>query len=196
MKKNKIEMIPLDCTQSILDVDPVIIASMKERLQRANLINKDSPPMKDQKILRREKDKLKRVFRSLEELKKCFSSVKNIQSTQREIGYEGVDRKLLTDYAYLKSCETNVDQMDFFRFFLFDAQLVDKQKRVRMCYKKCDMALIFKPILENYEVSHFDFLKLTTQAISESKDLQEMAEDQTLDVAFDQFLSEFYRLEA
>ena len=195
MKKETIEMIPLDYTQSTLDVNPAIIASMKGKLQKANIIHETSPHIKNQRALRCEKDKLKRVFRSLEELKDCFASVKNIESTQREMGYEGVDRKLLFDYAYLKSYKTNIDQMDFFGYFLFDARLVDKQERIRISYKKCDLALIFKPALEHYELSHFDFLKLTSQAISESKDLIEMAEDQTLDATFDKFLSEFYRLE-
>ena len=86
-------------------------------------------------------------------------------------------------------------QEDFFKWFLFDARLVDKQERIRISYKKCDLSLIFKPALEYYESSHFDFLKLTPQVISESKDLIEIAEEQTLDKEFDKFLSEFYRLE-
>ena len=44
--------------------------------------------------------------------------------------FEEVDKKLLADYALVKSNERNVDEVDFYRAFIFGADLQSKEQRV------------------------------------------------------------------
>ena len=125
-RKNAVRVsINLD-TKEVLDVDPEIIENMKARLKgidRSNIYD-ISDRMVDEFSLRREKNKLKNIFKSEDQIKEAFSSIKNIKLVQEELVFEKVDRVFLFNYSHLQANDEPIDEMDFYRFFLFNAKLV------------------------------------------------------------------------
>ena len=180
--------------EDIIDVDPVIIAKMKARLKGENFnhVYDITDRVIDEITIQREKNKLKRIFGSEIQVKEAFSSIRNVHLIQEEFAFEDVDKKLLADYAFIMSRESNVDEVDFYRSFLFDTELVDKQQRVS-CYSRefnPDARIIF--ILNDYRNNHFDRLAINKEIIQLNQSIKELFVQRTLVSFFDVFLKNFY----
>lgn len=176
--------------EDIIDVDPVVIANMKGRLSGNDHsgIYDYSDRVIDEVSLIRERNKLKRIFGSESQIRDAFSSIKNIKTIQEEIKFEDVDRPLLSDYAFVKSRESNVDEVDFYRSFLFETGLINKEKRI----EAIDDSFGLSDLFVDYKMKHFDVLKVTREAIQMSSRLSELFKERKLVSMFDDFLSGFY----
>lgn len=175
--------------EDIIEVDPVIISQMKARLSGNEAQYYDITDRKiDEFALMREKQKLKRIFGSESEVREAFSSIKNIKTIQEELVFEEVDKQLLSDYAYMKSNETNIDEVDFYRSFLFENELISKNIRVL----KFQSESTFDDLLQDYKIKHFDTLNITREVIQMSDKLATLFDERKLVPLFDEFLGEFY----
>ena len=171
----------------ILDVDPRIISAMKAKLrgEDTSSIYDISDRVIDELSLAREKKKLSKVFGSTSQLAEAFSSVKNITTITEEMKFEEVDRKLLHDYSFIKSQEENVDEVDFLKHFVFDDELIIKNK------KQIEDEL-FQSVISDYKTKHFDILKMTKEVIEMNPALTKLFRERKLVGLFDEFLGEFY----
>ena len=153
--------------EDIIDVDPAIIANIKARLSGNDHseIYDYSDRVIDEVSLMRERNKLKRIFGSESQIREAFSSIKNIKTIQEEIKFEDVNRDLLSDYAFVKSRESNVDEVDFYRSFLFESELINKEKRI----ETIDDSLGLSDLFADYKMKHFDVLKVSREAIQRKK---------------------------
>ncbi|WP_412475759.1 hypothetical protein [Halobacteriovorax sp. YZS-1-2] len=176
--------------EDIIVVDPAIIANMKARLSGNDHsgVYDYSDRVIDEVSLMREKNKLKRIFGSESQVREAFSSIKNIKTIQEEIKFEDVDRSLLSDYAFVKSRESNVDEVDFYRSFLFETELISKEKRI----EAIDDSLGLSDLFADYKMKHFDVLKASREVIQMSSRLSELFKERKLVPLFDEFLREFY----
>ncbi len=182
--------------EDVIDVDPEIIANYKAFLNDENYSKAYdiSDRVIDELALQREKIKLKRVFGSSGQVLESYSSIKNIRTIKEEIEFEDVDLDLLKEYSFIKSREENVDPVDFYRSFLFDEQLVKKDKRIHLCDDILFDKPSFKAILDDYNDKHFDILKISREVIQLNQRLSELFTERKLVSMFDSFLSEFYGL--
>lgn len=180
-----IELRPYE--SDILEVDPKVIAKMKATLKGENVSNiyDISDRVIDEFSLAREKKKLSKIFGSNEQISEAFSSVKNISLIQEEMKFEEVDKELLFDYSFVLSREENVDEVDFFRHFLFGSELKTKLER------NIDSNLFHNAIVD-YRAKHFDILKVTKEVIEMNSSLIRLFKERKLVGLFDEFLSEFY----
>ena len=175
------------------NVDPMIIASMKARL-RGEAISESydiSERTIDEIRLMRQKKKLSQIFFNEARIYESFSSVENIKNIQKQITRAEVDKKTLSDYASICSEDKNIDEMDFYRFFLFDAPLVNKDQRL----EKMNYRGIFDELLEGYQSSHFDVVTLSVEFIQMSRTLSKLFRERKLLELFNNFLSTFYGLD-
>ncbi|MCY4644227.1 MAG: hypothetical protein OXB88_06370 [Bacteriovoracales bacterium] len=187
---NQMLKIKAEAEEVLNNVDPAILTDMKARLSG------ESPPSAydisdriiDEMTLMREKKKLRRIFQSEDQVFRAFSSIQNIRLTQKKISFEEVDRVTLSDYAYICAKEETVDEMDFYRFFLFRADLITKKQRLGKWSKQT----LFNEILESYSMSHFDTVKLSIESIQMSKALSNLFQQRKLGKLFDEFLDKFY----
>ena len=172
------------------NVDPMIIASMKARL-RGETISESydiSERTIDEIRLMIQKKKLLQIFFNESQIYESFSSVENIKNIQKQITRAEVDKKILSDYASICSEDKNIDEMDFYRFFLFDAPLVNKDQRL----EKMNYRGIFDDLLEGYQLSHFDVVTLSVEYIQMSRTLSKLFRERKLLGLFNNFLSMFY----
>ena len=178
----------------VSDVDPVIIADMKARLAGKDQagIHDRRDRMIDELALRREKQKLQQLFKTPQQLWQAFSSLRNINETQKELCLFKINKLLLADYCYLKASEANVDEMDFYRAFLFSSRLLTKQERVARCSRYLAPDDVFHPVLANYEATHFDFLRINKDTIQPHARLWQLFKTRQLAQRFDAFLNRFY----
>lgn len=176
--------------EDIIDVDPAIIDNMKARLSANDHseIYDYSDRVIDEVSLMREKNKLKRIFGSESQIREAFSSIKNIKMIQEEIKFEDVNRSLLSDYAFVKSRESNVDEVDFYRSFLFESELINKEKRIDAIEDSFEL----NDLLADYKMKHFEVLKVTKEVIQMSVKLSTLFKERKLVSMFDKFLREFY----
>lgn len=176
--------------QDVIDVDPFIIASMKARLNGESLndVYDLTDRAFDELQLLREKNKLKKVFGSLSQLQDAFSSIKTLKQVQDEMSFEDVDKEILSKYSYMLSRESNVDEYDFYRNFLFNENLISKTKRVM----QVNIENEFDLIIEDYKEKHFEPLKITKEAIQMCSNLQSLFKERKLASQFDEFLAAFY----
>ena len=142
----------------------------------------------DELSLAREKKKLAKIFGSNEQISEAFSSVKNISLVQEEMKFEEVDSELLSDYSFVKSREENVDKVDFMRHFLFGRELKTKQERI------IDNEL-FHNVVIDYQLKHFDILKVTKEAIEMNSSLLRLFKERKLVGLFDELLIEYYGMQ-
>ena len=180
--------------QPVSDVDPVIIADMKARLagkDQAGIHDRRDRTI-DELALRREKHKLQRIFKTPQQLRQSFSSLHHLGETQRELCFFKINKLLLADYCYLKAGEANVDEMDFYRAFLFNARLLTKQERVARCTQYLAHNDVFRPVLADYESKHFDFLRINKETIQPHATLRQLFKTRELACKFDAFLNHFY----
>ena len=178
----------------VSDVDPVIIADMKARLagkDQASIHERGERTI-DELALRRERQKLQQLFKTPQQLRQAFSSLQNIGEIQKELCYTKINKSLLADYCYLKAGEANVDEMDFYRAFLFGSRLLTKQERLSRCSRHLAHDDIFRPVLTNYEATHFDFLRLSRDVIQPHATLRQLFKTRQLAQKFDTFLNRFY----
>lgn len=182
--------------EDVIDVDPAIIANYQAFLKDEDYSKAYdiTDRLIDDLALQREKIKLKRIFGSSDQILECASSIKNIRTVKEELEFEEVDLELLKEYSFIKSREENVDSIDFYRSFLFDEELINKEKRLL----HSDEILLDKPsfkyILEDYKDKHFDLLKISKEVIELNKCLSNLFRERKLASMFDSFLSEFYGL--
>lgn len=178
----------------VIDVDPSIIANMKERLKgtdRSSLYD-NTDRVIDELALRREKIKLGRVFGSPDEIREAYSSIKNIRTAKEELSFEGVNRKLLSDYAFIKSGEKNVDEVDFYQFFLFGSTLSTKEIRLKEVDALLGGGNSLRPILDHYKANHFNILKVTKEIIYMNEEIKKYFRKRKLGTMFNQLLRAFY----
>ncbi len=176
--------------EDIIDVDPFVIASMKARLKDESLENVYDLTDRsfDEIALMREKNKLKKVFRTLTQLQDAFSSIKSMRLVQEEMKFEEVNREFLSQYSFSISREKNIDEFDFYRSFLFSENLVLKSERASKATSQDNFAIL----LEDYRIIHFEPLKISKEAIQLSSNLLALFKERKLASEFDEFLSFFY----
>ena len=180
--------------KDVIDVNPEIISNMKAKL-KMNITPKVyniSDRTIDELALMREKSKLKRIFSNECQLKKLFSSIKNIKIIQEELSLEKIDRKLLFEYSYIKSDRINMDEIDFYRAFLFNAEWISKKERIRRYNNSVKIKDVFIQLLEDYKSTHSDILKITKEMIQMNSVLAKLFKERKLIRMFDEFLVEFY----
>jgi hypothetical protein len=176
--------------EDIIDVDPFVIANLKARLNNESLsqVYDVTDRVFDELTLMREKNKLKKVFGSLNQLQDAFSSLKSLKVVQEEMKFEEVSRDTLSSYSFSVSNEKTVDEYDFYRSFLFGEELILKQDRAA----RISVHNNFSILLEDYYMNHFEPLKMSKEAIQMSSNLLTLFKERKLASAFDEFLTAFY----
>jgi hypothetical protein len=176
--------------EDVIDVEPEVIARMKARLEGKDLSDIYSAADRnfDEVSLLREKKKLKKIFSTESDLRLAFSSIKNIKIILEELAFEDINRPLLAEYSFMKSRESNVDEFDFYRSLIFDAELINKEVRANKAGFEPD----FETVVDDYKSRHFDILKVTKEAIHMSPALTRLFGERKLASAFDEFLFRFY----
>jgi hypothetical protein len=174
--------------KEIIDVDPKILAQMKAKLKGEDLngLYDVSDRVIDELTLQREKKKLAKVFGSNDQIFEAYSSVKGISTIQQELEFEEVDKEILGKYALILSREANVDEVDFFSYFLFEKELKTKEKRMDLTVEP------FGTVVSDYLLRHFEVLKLSKEVIFSDSKLTELFKKKELLGRFDDFLALFY----
>jgi hypothetical protein len=174
----------------IIDVDPFVIANMKTRLNNESLsqVYDVTERAFDELTLMREKNKLKKVFATLNQLQDAFSNIKSLKLIQEEMNFEEVNRDLLSRYSFSISNEKTVDEYDFYRSFLFGEELILKQNRAT----RLSAHNGFSILLEDYRMTHFEPLKISREAIQMNSNLLLLFKNRKLASSFDEFLKDFY----
>ena len=174
--------------KEIIDVDPKILAQMKAKLKGEDLngLYDVSDRVIDELTLQREKKKLLKVFGSNEQIFEAYSSVKGISIIQQELEFEEVHKEVLSKYAWSLSREVNVDEVDFFSYFLFGKELKIKNTRVDLAIEP------FGIVVNDYLLSHFESLKLSKEVIYSNSKLTELFKQKELLIHFNEFLLQFY----
>jgi hypothetical protein len=180
--------------EDVIDVDPEILNKMKSRLagdQHLNAYNREDRVF-DELELQREKQKLKRIFSSADHVCESFSSLKNIKKVRQELEYEKVNRELLKEYSFVVAHEKNVDEVDFYRWFLFGGSLNDKKCRM-VQIKNCTGRIeLFDSILNDYIAVNFELLSINSDMLMSSVGLLELFKKRELVPKFDQYIKIFY----
>jgi hypothetical protein len=174
--------------EEIIDVDPRVIQSMKERLAKSEKVNYGNFNLLD---LEREKQKLKLIINSENALIESFSSVKNITEFESKLCAQNVNKKLLYEYSYYLSKQETVDAFDFYRHFIFRTKLRTKDERVKS--HRLNKALdLLDELLAHYRLKHFDILKVTKEIINVNLNIRYLFETRKLLPKLDKYLSDFY----
>ena len=175
--------------EDVIDVDPMIISNMKARIKNEPL--EEFYSRKDQIIdeisLAREKNKLKRVFGSERQIHEAYSSIQSIKLIKQEFEFEEVNRELLSDYALVKSKRENVDEVDFYKWFLFGGKLHIKSQR-SFLFQDSELSEFF----DYYQESHFNILSISKEMIQMNTNLLSLFKQRRLASVFDEFLCGFY----
>lgn len=174
--------------KEVIDVDPKILAQMKAKLKGEDLngLYDVSDRVIDELTLQREKKKLLKIFGSNNQIFEAYSSVKGISIIQQEFEFEEVDKELLSKFAWTLSRETNVDEVDFFSYFIFGKELKIKKTRVDLAIEP------FGIVVDDYLLRHFEPLKLSKEVIYSNSKLTELFKQKELLNLFDEFLFQFY----
>ena len=182
--------------EEILDVDPEIIANMKARLRSSDYSNiyDISDRTMDEIALKHEKEKLQRVFKTPDQIREAFSSIQNIRVIRQELAFEDVNRRLLSDYAYILSNGENVDEVDFYQLFLFGHKLIKKEDRICKYYHQNISTRDFDSLIESYKEKHFDILEITYECIHLNSNLSQLFKEQKIAYLFNRLLEDFYGL--
>jgi hypothetical protein len=180
--------------EDIIDVDPEIMANYKAFLKDEDYSKAYdiTDRVIDDLALQREKIKLKRIFGNSAQILESVSSIKNIKTIKEEIKFEEVDLELLKEYSFIKTREENIDQVDFYRSFLFDEEFITKNKRVLQSNEILTDKTFFKYILDDYKDKHFEVLSISREVIQLNTSLSNLFKKRKLASMFDDFLSEFY----
>ena len=181
----KIEPHPKD----VIDVDPMIISNMKARIKNEPL--EEFYSRKDQIIdevsLVREKNKLKKVFENERQIHEAYSSIQSIKLIKQELELEEVNRELLSDYALVKSKRENVDEVDFYKWFLFGSELHIKSQRLSL-FQDSELSELF----DSYQENHFNILSISKEMIQMNTNLLSLFKERRLASVFNEFLCGFY----
>jgi hypothetical protein len=189
MPKGTIQVVPHP--KDIIDVDPEILAVMNARLkgQDYNDYYEEDERLSNQLIIQQEKNKLKKVFSSSNDLRFGFSSIKNIREIKEELKFEDVDRELLKKYTEKVYSGEHIDEVDFYHNFLFDEQIITKDEHIERSKINLRSDNI---ILKHYKDFHFDLLGITKEMIQIDSDLSTMLNKGKLASFFDEILFGFY----
>ena len=180
-----------DRSEEVLShVNPAIIADMRARLKGEGYSEyyDISDRTIDELKLMRQKKKLYHLFRSDFEIRRAFSSVENIREIQKKISNMEIDKKILADYASIRSQDKNIDEVDFYQYFLFDAPLIGKEERLKLWGEES----VFDELLEEYSTTHFDVVRLSRESIHLSRTLARLFRERKLLGMFNNFLRKFY----
>lgn len=172
----------------------MVLRSMRERLKGIEWKNAYdlSDRVFDELSLKREQRKLERVFGSANEVLEAFSSIKGIKAVKEELKFEQVNQSLLSELALAKSAEVHVDQVDFYRSFVFGEPLLTKEVRVKKSSENLKIENNLESVVDCYLSNHFDFLKISKEMIQLSDGLGRLFRERKLVSVFDEMLGGFY----
>ena len=110
--------------KDVEEVDSEILAKMKARLEGVNFdeFYDSSSRRLDELAIKREKEKLLRVFPSVSALNHAFNDKRLLRELQKEIRYEGVDFEFLSKVSESSFEGVEVDSQEFYLKFLFDGE--------------------------------------------------------------------------
>ncbi|MFG1520350.1 hypothetical protein [Halobacteriovorax sp. ZH1_bin.1] len=177
--------------KKIIDVDPEILAVMNARLQGVDYSEyyEEDENLSNQLIIQQEKRKLRKIFSSSSDICTGFNSLKNIREIKEEMKFEDVDRELLKKYSEKLYAGEHIDEVDFYKSFLFNDNIITKDEHIQ---KKKDLFGSFDIILSHYKEFHFDLLSITREMIQMDSKLATMLNKGNLASFFDEMLLEFY----
>ena len=121
--------------EEIIDVDSAILALMQARLNGETFseIYGDEDKVSQDFLIRKELEKLRRIFKTAEQVHPRFQSVKSIKDLREELQFEEVNRDLLADYAFKKlggrDAKYFVDESDLYVALLNQATPIIKHRR-------------------------------------------------------------------
>ena len=189
MPKGTIQIIPHP--KDVIDVDPEILAVMNARLNGQDYSDHylEDENLSNQLIIQQEKRKLKKIFSSADDLRSSFSSIKGIREIKEELKFEDVDRELLRKYSQKVYSGEHIDEVDFYRNFLFGEKIITKDEHIEISKTKLSSVNI---ILEHYKEFHFDLLGITREMIQIDSALSTMLNKGKLASFFDEMLLGFY----
>ena len=178
----------------VIDADPAIVAGTKARLaghDHLKIYDRTDRTI-DDLALQREKQKLKRIFGSIEGLREAFSSLKGIERVRQEMELEKVDRELLKEYCYVRSHENNVDEVDFYGWFVFGARFLDKDSRMEICAGILNDYGLFEPLFDDYARGGFSALMMRKEAIQLNPRIAKILKEGKLADLFNGILHRYY----
>ncbi len=189
MPKGTIQIVPHP--KDVIDVDPEILAVMEARLKGVDYNDYfgEDENLSNQLIIQQEKRKLKKVFSSVGDLEAGFSSIKNIREIKEELKFEEVDRNLLNRYSQKTYNGENIDEVDFYKSFIFNEKIVTKEEHVEQVK---GLLKSFDIVLNHYKDFHFDLLSITKEMIQIDAGLATMLNKGRLASFFDEMLLGFY----
>jgi len=187
--KGTIQIVPHP--KKIIDVDPDILAVMKARLDGVDYADyySEDEKLSNQLLIQSEKRKLRKIFSSISDIRSGFSSLKNIREIKEEMKFEDIDRDLLRQYSEKVYGGEHIDEVDFYRSFLFSEQIMTKNEHIQ---KTKNLFNSFNIILDHYKEFHFDLLSITKEMIQIDHNLMAMLNKGKLAGFFDEILLGFY----
>lgn len=124
--------------EEIIDVAPEILALMEARLNGQSFIEMygDEDKVSQEFLIRKETEKLKRVFGTGDQVSLRFQSVKLIKDMRQELQFEEVNRKFLGEYALKKTGRNFVDECDLYTSLISGTEMEIKTERLKLFESK------------------------------------------------------------
>lgn len=161
--------------EEIIDVDPAILALMQARLNGESFseIYGDEDKVSQEFLIRKELEKLRRIFKSAEQVHSRFQSIKSIKDLREELQFEELNRGLLTDYAFKKlggrDAKFFVDESDLYAALLHQSTPITKLTRfeqgLNVVKGRADLRDLLLALKSQYLSHNLEPIQITKEVI-------------------------------
>lgn len=182
----------------VIDVDPQILAVMEARLKGQSLksVYGDEDKVSSEFLLRKEREKLARVFGAFEKVSMRFQSLRAIKEVREELKFEEVNDQWLSQYALKKSNGSFVDQCDLYASILGAPTLLTKAERMRQRRKQLkgmtELNELLSALSQQYASENFEPLKITKEVMQLNPFINSLVKENRAVDAMNELLPLFY----
>lgn len=184
--------------EEVIDVDPQILAIMESRLSGKSFagIYGDEDKVSNELLVRREIEKLKRVFGDASQVSARFTSIAAIKDVKEDLKFEEINYGFLSSYALKKSDGAFVDECDLYFSLLNNYDLRSKAQRLdsSMAAPSDDSESLhlLKALSGQYLSSNIDPLQITKEVIQLEPFVLKMVREERVVSALNNLLKVFY----
>jgi hypothetical protein len=157
--------------EEIIDVDPEILAVMGAKLRGESLDNiyDKGDRITQDLLIRKESEKLRRIFSDRSQVFEAFSSLSNLKAIRRELQFENVNRGLLAEYSFKKFGGVFIDEADVYASFFNDTAPLTKSQRANLnvlsIMRESSLEPIFVALKEPYLANHIEPLGVSKELL-------------------------------
>ena len=186
--------------EDVIEVDPAILANMNARLKGESFddVYGSDDRVTKEFLIRKETEKLKRIFGTSTAVFDAFSSLTQIRDIRKELQFEEIDQDLLASYSIKKSGGAPIDEVDVYAGLLNGTDSLLKSARVdRFVKNNSDGNLnhsLFTSLRDYYLANHFKVLSVNRELIQLDSSLQESLKTGRLIHGVNALLSLFYKV--